>query len=108
MVEVTIPHQGRKEGSNITYQIIHNETNSYLLNAVSHHLPDIHQNLSEKVFKADITKEKMMEALIEGNQIWQKEIGDGESNKQCEPRPQKQATKVKEKLSTPQLTNLEP
>lgn len=49
-----------------------------------------------------------MEALIEGNQIWQKEIGDGESSKQCEPRPQKQATKVKENLSTPQLTNLEP
>ena len=101
MVEVTIPHQGRKERSNITYQIIHNETNSYLLNAVSHHLPDIHQNLSEKVIQADITKEKMMEALIEGNQIWQKEIWDSYSNKQREPRQQKQTTKGKCKSSTP-------
>ncbi|KNZ51635.1 hypothetical protein VP01_387g5 [Puccinia sorghi] len=60
--------------STFTYQIIHKEINSYLLNACSHHLPDIHQNLSEKIIKTHRTKENMMAALIKGNQILQNKI----------------------------------
>ena len=107
MVTVTIPQAGRQEGTNITNHIIHNEVNSYLLNSVAHHFPTFHQLLSEKPIKPCITQPQMMEALLQGHQVWQKEIMLAGPNQEHETIQHQQAAKGKGKTSAAKLATPE-
>ncbi|KAA1074817.1 hypothetical protein PGT21_012682 [Puccinia graminis f. sp. tritici] len=68
----TMPPTGRQEGNSISHHIQHRDTNSFLLNKFSHHVPSHHQNHSDTTI-IPIPSDMMDAAMEQGLYVWERE-----------------------------------